>query len=262
MDLSKIGKKVAKFAQNNSEKILLGVGIVGSVATTVVACKQTVKATRLVDKTERELGRKLTAKEKVKICWKTYLVPAGMQATSVASLVLSGTESARKMAVVTAACKVSEQALQKVVDKTEEIVGKKKMEEIDNAIAQDMVDANPYKGSYENLPRTSPDANMLCYETLTGHYFLSRPTDLDKALNDLNYTLNSSIDDDVTYSWWFSCLNVNSLISEMSDEYAWIQSRDGLLEYKYSYSCDDKEYPCCCISFNTKPTCVELGKDW
>lgn len=245
--------KAVDFIRKNADKILLTTGIVGSAGTTVLACHQTVKATKKVIEEESKLNRELTWKEKIKLCWKFYLAPSGTFVAATTSLIFSNSASSRKAAASALAAEMSREALQTYIDKAADIVGEKKANEIREEVAKDDIDRHPLKVDKEELQKTSPEADMLCYESVLGIYFWSNHNDLDAALNALNYRLVSSIDDDVCYREWLAELNLGSKGGDAAYEYSWRNSRDGIVNYIYTYKGDDSDYPCLHISFDPKP---------
>ena len=131
---------IKPFVAKNEPEILLGMGISGFIFSTVWGVKATSKAVRKLDLLREELGRdNLTVKEVVRETWRLYLPVALSLSLSVPCVISSNRVSNRRNAALAAAFSISEKTLYEYQEKTKEVVGNKKEQEIHEAVSADRV---------------------------------------------------------------------------------------------------------------------------
>ncbi len=179
----KILKNIPSFLKKRSPEILTGIGIAGMIATTITAVKATPKALKLVDEREAKENKRLTKSEVVKTAWKCYIPAAVTGACSIACLVGASSVNAQRNAALAAAYTFSETAFKEYKEKAVEVVGEKKEQTIRDAIAQDKITKDPV----ENKEIVITDAGeTLCYDVLSGRYFMSDREKINRAVNEIN----------------------------------------------------------------------------
>ena len=76
----------------HSPEIMIGMGMAGMVATTVMAVKATPKALVLIDQAENEKNDELTKTEVLKAAWKPY-IPAAVTCVLSVGCIIGGTSA-------------------------------------------------------------------------------------------------------------------------------------------------------------------------
>lgn len=184
----------ARFLLNeNSTTILTGVGVGGTVATAVLASRASFKAADVLD--EERLIREEAAGEadileptrtqKVKLVWKFYIPATGVGIITVTSIIAANKISSRRIAALALASGISERALQEYKEKVVAKLGERQNRTLRDEIAQDRVNENP-PGSQVII---TGSGEVLCFDMLTGRYFLSTVEAIKRAENKINYEI-------------------------------------------------------------------------
>lgn len=183
-------KGFSRTLAKHSPEILTGIGIAGMIATTVTAVRATPKALRLIDKREIEEDRRLSPAEVVKTTWKCYIPSAVTGAFSIACLIGASSVNHRRNAALTTAYAISETALKEYQDKTMEVVGEKKEQEIRNAIAKEQIVKVPLD---EKKIIPTGHGEELCFDPLSGRYFRCSTSYIEKCENILNKRMRDEV---------------------------------------------------------------------
>ena len=131
--------RTRQFYLANKAHIFTGLGICGTIATGVLSAKDGAKAARRIDRKARELGRPLNSKEKFQLCWSLYwdaILAGGISCFSTLKSDLINTDTISKR---TALLIASEKAYEKLSEKTREVLGEKKANQIRDEIAKEDV---------------------------------------------------------------------------------------------------------------------------
>ena len=132
--------KVLKVTKKHSPELLVSAGVVGMVASTVMAVKATPKAIELIEKKKGELGvTYLTKKETVQAAWKPYIPATIMGVVSTACICFGTTQNVRRNTALATVYALSENTLKEYQKKTVELVGKEKAEEIEREVSKAVV---------------------------------------------------------------------------------------------------------------------------
>jgi len=146
---------MGSFYQKNKAHIFTGLGIVGTIGTGVLSARDGAKAARRIDRKKEELGRELTFKEKMQLCWKDYIDAALIGGLACFSEFKSDQINTRTIADRTALLIASEKAYEKLSQKTREVLGDKKAKQVqDEVVKEELTKANPATG----LPYVSSNA--------------------------------------------------------------------------------------------------------
>lgn len=245
-------------ASKHGSQILLGLGIVGSIGTVIMAVKATPKALTIMDnevaKTSdtdenlmpiEEIPSHLTTKEKVQLTWKLYL-PAAISGTlSIICLICSHKIDTRKNAAIATAYALTESALKEYQDKVVEVVGEKQERSIRDAIAKDHVDNNPVV-SREVIITKSGDT--LCFDSISGRYFKSDIEKIRKSMNDLNSRLNQEMY--ISLNEFYEELGLKPVA--IGYELGWNVSK-GLIDLYFSSTLAEDGTPCLVLGFENAP---------
>lgn len=179
-----------RLLKKHSPEILTGIGIAGMIATTVTAVRATPKALELIDDREINENKRLNTKEIVQTTWKCYIPAAVTGTLSVACLIGASSVNLHRNAALATAYTISEAALKEYKDKTVEVVGAKKEQEIRHAIAREQIIKVPLDEKKVIDTGTGDD---LCFDPLTGRYFRSNITYLQRCENILNKRMRDEV---------------------------------------------------------------------
>ena len=248
MNLQTIARQTLRTLKKHSPGILTGIGIVGLLATSVMAVDATPKAMELIREKKEELGvEKLTAAETVKATWKCYIPAAVTAATSVACIVGANSVNAKRQAALATACTLSETAMREYKDKVVETIGEKKEREVMDAIAKDKIEKNPVSKSEVILTNKG---DTLCFDPWSSRYFKSDAEKLRKAVNDLNYQLINE-----------GCVTLNDFYYDIGldetrpgETLGWNINRGGQVQFRFSSQVAEDGTPCLVLEFINPPS--------
>ena len=154
------------FIKKNTPTILSCLGVVGVVATTVMAVKATPKALSLIENAEEEKGEKLSKWEKVNVAGPVY-IPSVITGVATAACILgSNVISKRQQATLISAYALLDNSYKEYRKKTDELYGEEAGKQIRGEIAKDK-----YTGDNESLDNDKE----LYYDFYSGRYFESTP---------------------------------------------------------------------------------------
>lgn len=249
--ISKNGGQLVSYLSKNSPTILTGCAVAGAVAAVVLAVKATKPALEHIDEakiehrdriiipdgderedmelTQEEIDSiQLKPLEVIQACWKDY-IPTGIAlAGTTACIIGAHTVSAKRMAAMAALYQMSETALKDYKEQAEKIVGKKKAEEIKDAVAEQQLARVPYS---EGQFIETGHGQTKCFDPMTGRYFKSDIQFIRSVQNTLNERMING----------FERISQNDYYYEMGldgvqhgDESGW--STDTLLEMDFTSS--------------------------
>lgn len=172
------------FVITKSPIILAAIGVGGVVTTGVMAYRAGIKAEQiqhdLIDDTFQTEARYPTTEEIVKATWKVWIPPVVSGALTIGAIIGSTAISEKRRAALAGLYAVSEAALKEYQEKTEEVVGKKKEQEIRDRVNESKaVDADP---PWE----VAPSGVVWVLDRWTGREFQSTVERIRSAANELN----------------------------------------------------------------------------
>lgn len=244
-----IAKTIKPMLVKHEPEILMSMGLVGMVFSTVWTVKATINAVRLIDKKKQELNvDKLTFKDTLKTVWKQYIPTVASTAISIPCIIAGNRVSSKRNAALATAYTLSETALQEYQTKTKEIVGEKKEQEIHEAISKDKVEKT-YDASKILL---TGDGDSLFFEPITGRYFKSNWNKILKAANELNADALGG-NDEVTLNDWFDAIGLPP--TKGNDYMGWstMRGRQGLIDIQIDSSLTPDNVPCGAIYYVNEP---------
>lgn len=184
MNIKSIARLVSHKVQTNAPTILTSAGVIGIVATAVLAAKAAKHAAELdaVDP-PRHLG----AKEYVKWHWRLYLPAISVGAVSIASIVILHRVHLKRYSSLMGLVVLGERAIQEYKEAVSEEVDDKTAAKIRNKVAEKTMtrDAEAYS---EQLAGVS--ASTLCVDQFSGRVFRSDIESIRRAENEFNKGLN------------------------------------------------------------------------
>lgn len=248
MSLLQIVKSVEKFTVDNSPGILTGFGVAGAAATAYLTGKAVLKADRIIRREEADqLERtyeKLSNKEKFKLVWPVFVVPATSLGLTVTAIILANRIGTRRAAVMASAFSMSEAAFTEYRDKIAEKFGVGKEREARDEVAEDRVHRTAPEDRQVIITNTG---NVLCHDAYSDRYFNSTMETIKKAQNDTNYQIlhqgYASVSD------FYNRLELNP--TGVSDDIGWTSDHKVELMFTSVLTTDDK--PCISFSFAFEP---------
>lgn len=246
IDLSGMLKTAQTAITKHSPEILTGIGIVGMVATTVLAVKATPKALMIIEERKLDLKTdKLTKVDTVKVAWKCYIPPMITGVASIGCLVGASSVNARRNAALAAAYVLSETTLKEYQEGVIETVGEKRATEIRDEIAKRKVDNNPITNKEVVM---TGQGETLCLEPLSGRYFRSDIEKVRAAVNNINFMLLN--DDYISLNDFYCELGLGE--TKMGEQLGW-HIQEGKIDVHFSTHLAENGEPCLVIDLVNAP---------
>lgn len=245
-NISKILSSIRTSAAKHSPEILMGIGIAGMVATSVMAVRATPKALRLIEDKKAETNEeKLTPIEAVKTTWICYLPAVITGGVSVACLIGANSVNTRRNAALATAYTLSESALKEYQEKVVETIGEKKEQSVRDAIAKDKLEQNPVTNREVII---TDKGDTLCFDAVSGRYFKSDIEKLKKAVNELNRRMRDEMY--ISLNEFYYEIGLNSI--GIGDELGW-NIDNGYIEPSFSSQLAEDGTPCLVIGYHVEP---------
>ena len=185
--MSKVKWKALKAGlSKRSPQILTGLAIIEFAATLYFAVKATPKAERLIAEAEEEKGEKLTVIETVKTAGKCYIPAAIAGVCTIVTMVGINQAFLKQVAAFETAYNLTKSSFAAYKDKVIETIGENKDALIEDAIAQDRLDAVPVNES--DIIDTG-EGTTLFRDWATGRDFLHDRNKIESACNKLNHRM-------------------------------------------------------------------------
>ena len=253
MDIYKIVRSGYKKVSPHASGILTGLGIILSGAAVISAAKSTPKYMEL-EKERKESGdNSIKAKGKVivKSYWKTIAL------YSVASVSLTGAHviSVRKQAALSAACAATTEALRSYKGYVAKELGKEKFSELQNKVAQDIIDDSPEK-SRVNMEICPEDGLYPCYDEWSGRYFWSNEDRIRRVCAEISADM--LIENWVSLNEYYSKPEIGLSNTDAGEALGWNVSFDGFIDHNiepiFSSGSMPDGKPCKVVNFMVPPT--------
>ena len=245
--------KALNFTKEHNPEILVGLGVVGMMSSTVLAVKATPKALDIMEDKKADMGvTYLTRKEIAQSTWKLYAPSVGVGLASAACIILGTSKSIKRNTALATVYALSESTLREYQSKAKEMLGEEKAAELDREVAKSRVRKREVttivesEGS-EYIHHTG-NGDTLVYDTLSGRYFRSSRNAIESAVNSINKSLlNDYI---MTLNEFYNELGVptigaGSLIGWKSDK--------ELLEVSFESDVDQNGNPYLVLSYKNRP---------
>lgn len=237
-------KTINHFTARNSPTILTATGVVGVVATGVLAVQAGIRVNEILNEVEYKEARELDLKEKLQATWAEYIPPVGVGGVTIAAIIMSNRIGSRRAAAMAAAYTISERAFVEYRDKARELLGDKKEQRIRDEVAQDVINRG---GDVPSSLVIIEGTDVLCYDALSGRYFKGSMEMLKKAQNDLNYKMIAN--DYASLTDFYNLIGLES--TDLSDNIGW--NIDEPLELEFSSVVSPDQKPALSFSFRGQP---------
>lgn len=184
-------RKITTEVVKQAPVILTTTAVGGVISTFLLTQKAAPVAKKVIDEAVVEYGRELNFVEKVQKTWKIYLPAVVSAGLSIGCIVAGHALSVKRQAALAAAVTIGQDRLQEYMEKTQELVGEKKSEEIRESIATDVLskseetlkDDEGHDFQVFNTGR----GEQLVFDRLSGRYFRSTYDAVEGAFNHAKY---------------------------------------------------------------------------
>lgn len=246
-------RSLERLVTTNSPIILTAAGVVGVVGTTVLTYKATVKTVRALDndRFQRNLDKvtpgdvdPLTKVETIRLVGKHWLAPAAVGTLTVGAIVGAQYINSRRMAALIAGYMILEEKHETYREKAEEFLGKKKSAEVDEAIAQDIVNR---AGDHTVTIR---EGDVLCIDALSNQVFSSNMEKMRKAENNINARINHGEQCAVT-DLYAELEGSGLTANKLSDAFGW--NEESMCEMKFTSKLGEAGEPYLVMDFSILP---------
>ena len=246
-NLATITKDVRKFASKRSPEILTGIGIAGMITTTILAVRATPKALELIEEQkEEESVDELSSFEVVKVAWKPYIPAMVTCVVSTACLIGASSVNTKRNAALATAYKLSETALSEYRDKVVETIGEKKEHIVRDKVAEERVKKNPVS---KNEVIVTGNGKTLCFDPISGRYFMCSIETIKRAENDLNKQMLHDISGYVSLNEFYDELGLDH--TSVGDDLGW--NTDQLIDINFSSQLNDNGEPSVVLDYLVAP---------
>lgn len=248
-NLATIAKDIRKFASKRSPEILTGVGIAGMITTTILAVRATPKALELIEEQkEEESVDELSSFEVVKVAWKPYIPAMVTCIASTACLIGASSVNTKRNAALATAYKLSETALSEYRDKVVETIGEKKERIVRDKVAEERVKKNPVS---KNEVIVTGNGKTLCFDPISGRYFMCSIETIKKAENTLNKQMLHDISGYVSLNDFYDELGLDH--TSVGNDLGW--NTDQLIDINFSSQLNDNGEPSVVLDYLVAPKC-------
>lgn len=246
-NLATITKDVRKFASKRSPEILTGIGIAGMITTTILAVRATPKALELIEEQkEEESVDELSSFEVVKVAWKPYIPAMVTCVVSTACLIGASSVNTKRNAALATAYKLSETALSEYREKVVETIGEKKERIVRDKVAEERVKKNPIS---KNEVIVTGNGKTLCFDPISGRYFMCSIETIKRAENDLNKQMLHDISGYVSLNEFYDELGLDH--TSVGDDLGW--NTDQLIDINFSSQLNDNGEPSVVLDYLVAP---------
>ena len=247
-NLATIAKDIRKFASKRSPEILTGIGIAGMITTTILAVRATPKALELIEEQKEESVDELSSFEVVKVAWKPYIPAMVTCIASTACLIGASSVNTKRNAALATAYKLSETALSEYRDKVVETIGEKKERIVRDKVAEERVKKNPVS---KNEVIVTGNGKTLCFDPISGRYFMCSIETIKKAENTLNKQMLHDISGYVSLNEFYDELGLDH--TSVGNDLGW--NTNQLIDIDFSSQLNDNGEPSVVLDYLVAPKC-------
>ena len=191
MNLRNIARKTGAKIVQKSPAILTGIGCAGVISTVIFAVRATPKAQLVVDRLKEEHdGDPIPKGELIKNVAPIYIPTGLMVCVTISCIIGANRISSKRNAVLASLYSASELALKEYQEKVIERIGEKKEQEVRDSLAADHLAKYPIR---DNEVIITGKGQSLCFDTLSGRYFLSDYEQVRRVENTINRQIISDM---------------------------------------------------------------------
>ena len=248
MNIPMLLRKGSAVISKNSPAILTGLSVAGLIGTVLLSIRATTNAVLIRDEIEEEyaLGETIPKSVYFKRIAPVYIPTIVMAGVTIACMVSATAIGTKRNALLSALYAASEVSLKEYQDKVVAVVGEKDERKIRDEIARDRIENNPIQN---NEVFITGRGDSLCYDALSGRYFMSDIEKIRRVQNDINADIIGGM------QMWKSLNEVYSEMglppNELGDDVGW--NVDRKLEFDFSSQLTGDGRPCLVIGYVDGP---------
>lgn len=175
---------IGKFLKRNSKKIFTITNLLGIPITAVLATEAGYKTCETVREMKLNAdGKDIPKMEYIKKCAPHFIPTVLSVGVTVGSGVAASAQWANENAALAAVASASDTALRELRDAVKEKYGAKKADELEQSVAQKVVEAHPVQNY---IVVDTGFGTELCYDTYADRYFYCSREHIVKVFNDMN----------------------------------------------------------------------------
>lgn len=254
MNIGNLVTSLVEVYNQNRSAVKAGMAIAGVVGTGMACADAATKTNKELEKLKYEnKDESPTTTDKIKRVWKYWVKPVCVGGGTIYLIYSSHSDQAKTITALTAMYSMRDNELKEWTKKVEEIAGKKKAEDIKEAIRIDKVQNNP---PVENEIHNTGRGDTLCYDMVSGRYFRSNQEDIRKTVNDINELIH-----------WrsYAVLNdfyegLNVPLVKYGDDIGWDFNAQQKIEMEFSSTLTDDGTPALVVDFEVYPVCVQVDR--
>lgn len=138
-----MGKEIADYAVKHRAGIGTAVSIGGTIVSNILSTKAGAKSARMIDAKQQELGRTLTAQEKLKLCWANHITSIGTATVSCIGAGYSHNQHVKDFNKVAIAYSGVKKLYDSTKKATKEVLGEKKNAELEDKLNKKYIEEHP-----------------------------------------------------------------------------------------------------------------------
>lgn len=249
--LKTVASNAIRAASKHSPEILTGIATCGVVSTVVLAVKATPKALSLLDETFPNRNDETENKPKpidvIKVAWKCYIPAAISGATTIGLIIASNRISAKRAAVLASLYTMSEKALNEYKGTVKETLGQKAADKVSSAVAGKKLEETPKPVDPTDVIPTGLGSS-LCFDTMSGRYFLSSMDALKRAENEvISFILHSG---SASLNEFYDVIGLEH--TKIGDDVGWNLDKAIALHFESKLAEDGT--PCLVMDYTVEPS--------
>lgn len=190
--IKKLGENLLKFGKKKSPEILAVLAIAGLFKTAYDSMKAGPEAKKIIEETKIEYKRAENRNDKVKVAKDTtkkmvkVMLPVVIDTTLTTTAIISSNRiSNKRIALLSAAYKISEKSLDDMNKKVRELLGDKKANEIRQSIAKDKFKKEYPKHENDKII-IAGDGNVVCMDLYSKQKFYSNAQEIGAIINKIS----------------------------------------------------------------------------
>lgn len=245
------------FEHEHRATILTGLGVAGLWTTAWMAYKAGPRARDILKEKRKDIQdtRVDDTETKRTIYWETVKEMAPILAppillggVSTACIIGSHTVSNHRIAALSAAYTITDNALREYKGKVTDLLGEKKAQQIRENISRDHVQKNPPPPDEQII--FTGDGDVLCLDEYSGRYFRSNAEKIGRVILKLSNEIQSEM--------WISLNDFYAEIGlppvKMGEELGWSVERTnkGIIPIHYTATMTKNKIPCLAVQFDTE----------
>lgn len=188
-----MGKEIADGIVKHRAGIGTVVSIGGTIVSNILSTRAGAKSARMIDQKQMELGRTLTKKEKLALCWQNHIGSTGTAIVSCVGAGYSHNEHVKDFNKVAMAYSGVKKLYDSARQATKEVLGEKKNMELQDKINQKYIEEHPEvkKQIVENRVNPNPGVMQKYFEPHIGISFYSTKDKIDNAIKAMNMEMHA-----------------------------------------------------------------------